>query len=186
MFLPSRQRRLNLAQTPDRVGVQPSLTRRGNIRPPSRGLKPTARFKAPRCGEEIPKSTWKAGFTYFPSAENKARFGDYFIKMEKSGLVFRALNTFPAPQNCPKLPKTAQNCPKLPKTGGTHARHPTLCKTQSRFLSLRATTCRLLIASLIFTPLIPLTDCKVTKTVRVDPSPVKQPGKREDRRGHDR
>ena len=47
----------------------------------------------------------------------------------------------------------------------------------SRALSLRATTCRLLIASLIFTSLIPLTDCKVTKTVRVDPSTVKEPGK---------
>ena len=47
----------------------------------------------------------------------------------------------------------------------------------SRALSLRATTCRLLIASLIFTSLIPLTDCKVTKTVRVDPSAVKEPGK---------
>jgi len=35
------------------VGVQPSLTRRGNIRQPSRGLKPTAKFKAPRCGGGI-------------------------------------------------------------------------------------------------------------------------------------
>ncbi|HKC86038.1 MAG TPA: hypothetical protein VKG02_08705, partial [Blastocatellia bacterium] len=26
------------------------------------------------------KSTWKADFTYFPSAENKARIGDYFSK----------------------------------------------------------------------------------------------------------
>ena len=26
------------------------------------------------------KSAWKADFTYFPSAENKARFGDYFSK----------------------------------------------------------------------------------------------------------
>ena len=26
------------------------------------------------------KSTWKADFTYSPSAENKARFGDYFSK----------------------------------------------------------------------------------------------------------
>src|SRR5262245_15670340 len=53
MFLPSRQRRLNLAKTPDRVGVQSSLTRRGNNRQPSRGLKPTAKFKAPRCGGGI-------------------------------------------------------------------------------------------------------------------------------------
>jgi len=88
MFFPSRQRRLNLPQTPDRDEVQPSLTRRGNIRQPSRGLNPTAKFKAPRCGggicedaaEEYVKSTWKADFTYFPSAENKARFGDYYSK----------------------------------------------------------------------------------------------------------
>src|SRR5215510_1647825 len=53
MFLPSRQRRLNLAKTPDRVGVQPSLARRGNVRQPSRGFKPTAKFKAPRCGGGI-------------------------------------------------------------------------------------------------------------------------------------
>jgi SRSO17 transposase len=38
------------------------------------------------------KSTWKADFTYFPSAENKARFGDYFskskwIKSSLSGLL---------------------------------------------------------------------------------------------------
>src|SRR5262245_14435475 len=53
MFLPSRQRRLNSPEAPDRVEVQPSLTRRGNIRQPSRGLKPTAKFKAPRCGGGI-------------------------------------------------------------------------------------------------------------------------------------
>src|SRR5215510_9417643 len=32
--------------------VQPSLTRRGNVPQPSRGLKPTAKFKAPLRGEE--------------------------------------------------------------------------------------------------------------------------------------
>jgi len=30
------------------------------------------------AAEEYVKSTCKADFTYFPSAENKARFGDYF------------------------------------------------------------------------------------------------------------
>jgi hypothetical protein len=44
-------------------------------------------------------------------------------------------------------------------------------------LNLRANTCRLLIVALVFTLLIPLTDCKVTKTVRLDPSLVKQPEK---------
>jgi hypothetical protein len=34
-----------------------------------------------------------------------------------------------------------------------------------------------LIAALVFTLLIPVTDCKVTKTVRLDPSEVKEPGK---------
>src|SRR5215510_8547326 len=48
---------------------------------------------------------------------------------------------------------------------------------QLRPLSFRANTCRLLIFSLVFTLLIPLTDCKVTKTVRLDPSMVKQPEK---------
>jgi hypothetical protein len=40
------------------------------------------------------KSTWKADFTYFPSAENKARFGGYFSKSKwiKSSLVYRVLN----------------------------------------------------------------------------------------------
>jgi hypothetical protein len=35
------------------------------------------------------KSIRKADFTYFPSAENKARFGDYFSKSTwiKSGFV---------------------------------------------------------------------------------------------------
>jgi hypothetical protein len=80
MFLPSRQRRLNLTQAPDRVEVQPSLTRRGNIRQPSRGLKPTAKFRRRDAAEEYVKSTWKADFTYFPTAENKARFGDYFSR----------------------------------------------------------------------------------------------------------
>jgi len=80
MFLPSRQRRLNLAQPPDRVEVQPSLTRRGNIRQPSRGFKPTAKFKRRDAAEEYVKSIWKADFTYFPCAENKARFGGYFSK----------------------------------------------------------------------------------------------------------
>src|SRR5262245_12814411 len=46
-----------------------------------------------------------------------------------------------------------------------------------RPLNLRANTCRLLIVVLVFTLLIPLTDCKVTKTVRLDPSLVKQPEK---------
>jgi hypothetical protein len=32
------------------------------------------------AAEEYMKSTSKADFTYFPSAENKARFGDYFSK----------------------------------------------------------------------------------------------------------
>src|SRR5437899_1641371 len=47
----------------------------------------------------------------------------------------------------------------------------------SRALCLRATTCRFLIGALIFTLLMPLADCKVTKTVRLDPSVVKEPGK---------
>src|SRR5262245_21619554 len=47
----------------------------------------------------------------------------------------------------------------------------------SRALGLRATTCRFLIAALVFTLLIPVTDCKVTKTVRLDPSVVKDPQK---------
>src|SRR5262245_23902995 len=46
-----------------------------------------------------------------------------------------------------------------------------------RALGLKATTCRFLIAALIFTLLIPLADCKVTKTVRLDPSEVKEPEK---------
>lgn len=46
-----------------------------------------------------------------------------------------------------------------------------------RALGLRATTCRFLIVALVFTLLIPLTDCKVKKTVRLDPSEVKEPGK---------
>src|SRR5215510_11337939 len=46
-----------------------------------------------------------------------------------------------------------------------------------RALGLRAATCRFLIAALVFTLLIPITDCKVTKTVRLDPSEVKEPGK---------
>jgi hypothetical protein len=46
-----------------------------------------------------------------------------------------------------------------------------------RSLALRANTCRFLIAALVFTLLIPLTDCKVTKTVRLDPAAVKEPGK---------
>jgi hypothetical protein len=46
-----------------------------------------------------------------------------------------------------------------------------------RALSLRAITCRFLISALIFTLLIPLADCKVTKTVRLDPSEVREPGK---------
>jgi hypothetical protein len=46
-----------------------------------------------------------------------------------------------------------------------------------RALGLRATTCRFLVATLIFTLLIPLTDCKVTKTVKLDPAVVKEPGK---------
>src|SRR5215475_5841264 len=46
-----------------------------------------------------------------------------------------------------------------------------------RALGLRATTCRFLIAALVLTLLIPITDCKVTKTVRLDPSVVKEPGK---------
>jgi len=46
-----------------------------------------------------------------------------------------------------------------------------------RPLNLRANACRLLIVSLVFTLLIPLTDCKVTKTVRLDPSLVKEPEK---------
>jgi hypothetical protein len=32
------------------------------------------------AAEEYVKSTRKADFTYFPSAENKGRFGDYFSK----------------------------------------------------------------------------------------------------------
>src|SRR5499426_4333178 len=47
----------------------------------------------------------------------------------------------------------------------------------SRALGLRATTCRFLIAALVFTLLIPITDCKVTKTVKLDPAVVKEPGK---------
>jgi hypothetical protein len=31
---------------------------------------------------EYVKSTLKADFTYFPSAENKARFSDYFSKLK--------------------------------------------------------------------------------------------------------
>jgi hypothetical protein len=80
MFLPSRQRRLNLAQTPIGAEVQPSLTRRGNIREPPRGLKPRLKSRRHDAAEEYVKSIWKADFTYFPSAENKARFGGYFSK----------------------------------------------------------------------------------------------------------
>src|SRR5215510_2291214 len=47
----------------------------------------------------------------------------------------------------------------------------------SRALGLRATTCRFLIAALVFTLLLPITDCKVTKTVKLDPAVVKEPGK---------
>jgi hypothetical protein len=46
-----------------------------------------------------------------------------------------------------------------------------------RALKLRATTCRFLIVTLIFTLLIPLADCKVKKTVRLDPSVAPEPGK---------
>jgi hypothetical protein len=41
------------------------------------------------------KSTWEADFAYFPSAENKERFGDYFSKSKwmksslEAGLKFR-------------------------------------------------------------------------------------------------
>jgi hypothetical protein len=62
------------------VEIQPSLTRRGNIRQPSRGLKPTAKVRRRDAAEEYVKSTWKTDFTYFQSAENKDRFGDYFSK----------------------------------------------------------------------------------------------------------
>jgi len=46
------------------------------------------------AAEEYVKSTWKADFTYFPSAENKARFGDYFSKSKwiKSSLVSRVIS----------------------------------------------------------------------------------------------
>jgi len=40
------------------------------------------------AAQEYVKSNWKADFTYFPSAENKARFGEYFsnTKWIKSNL----------------------------------------------------------------------------------------------------
>ena len=44
-----------------------------------------------------------------------------------------------------------------------------------RALGLRATICRFLIGALVFSLLIPLADCKVKKTVRLDPSVVKEP-----------
>jgi hypothetical protein len=51
---------------------------------------------APRrvAAEEYVKSALKADFTYFPSAENKARFGDYFSKSKwiKSSFVYGVLN----------------------------------------------------------------------------------------------
>jgi len=68
MFLPSRQRRLNLAKTSDCVEVQPSLTRRGNIRPSSRGLKPTAKFKAPRCGGGVCEVNLESKLLYISQA----------------------------------------------------------------------------------------------------------------------
>jgi len=42
------------------------------------------------AAEEYVKSTSKADFTYFPSAENNPRFGDYFSKSKwiKSSQVF--------------------------------------------------------------------------------------------------
>src|SRR5262245_38539526 len=44
-----------------------------------------------------------------------------------------------------------------------------------RALGLRATIRRFLIGALVFSLLIPLADCKVKKTVRLDPSVVKEP-----------
>src|SRR5262245_18235375 len=51
------------------------------------------------AAEEYVKSTWKADFTYFPNAENKARFGDYFSKSNwiKSRLVIRVFSLIPCP-----------------------------------------------------------------------------------------
>jgi hypothetical protein len=48
------------------------------------------------AAEEYVKPTWKADFTYFPSAENKARFGDYFSisKWIKSSLVKAVIKVF--------------------------------------------------------------------------------------------
>jgi hypothetical protein len=45
-----------------------------------KGLKPTAKFRRRDAAEEYMKSTRKADFTYFPSAENNPRFGGYFSK----------------------------------------------------------------------------------------------------------
>src|SRR5215471_11356962 len=52
---------------------------------------------------------WKADFTYFPSAENKARFGDYFSKSKwiKSSLNAAALGF----QSQPPKGGTAERCP---------------------------------------------------------------------------
>jgi hypothetical protein len=46
------------------------------------------------AAEEYVKSRWKADFTYFPSAENKARFGEYFSKskMAKVELICQLLS----------------------------------------------------------------------------------------------
>src|SRR5262245_21718357 len=91
MFLPSRQRRLNLAQTPDRVEVQPSLTRRGNIRQPSRGLKPTAKFKAPRCGGGICEVNPESRLHIFPKRlkQSSIRRLLFKIKMDKVESEYR-------------------------------------------------------------------------------------------------
>jgi hypothetical protein len=44
------------------------------------GFNPQLNSRRRDAAEEYVKSTWKADFTYFPSAENNARFGGYFSK----------------------------------------------------------------------------------------------------------
>ena len=41
---------------------------------------PSLERRGSGAAEEYVKSIWKADFTYFLSAENKARFGDYYSK----------------------------------------------------------------------------------------------------------
>jgi hypothetical protein len=54
------------------VEAQPSLERRGNIRPPSRGLKPMAKFKAPLCGGGICQVNLESRLHIFPKRRKQS------------------------------------------------------------------------------------------------------------------